>query len=151
MSIHQVISAKVSLISVGDNEVLPTLLNPLRRKRQQVNVDGVSNTKACHLLLKNKGISPSIPPQSNSEYWKERHPRNEAVKELKEDKLAEWKKDRGYHKLSLAEIAMFRYKQLLNHKLTLRDDNDQVSETLASVKEMDSVIRLGVPVYQQTN
>ncbi|WP_190319971.1 hypothetical protein [Candidatus Enterovibrio escicola] len=46
---------------------------------------------------------------------------------------------------------MFRYKQLLNHKLTLRDDNDQVSETLASVKEMDSVIRLGVPVHPQTN
>ncbi|WP_150142448.1 transposase [Candidatus Enterovibrio escicola] len=89
VSIHQVISAKVSLISVDDNEVLPTLLNPLRRKRQQVNVDGVSNTKACHLLLKNKGISPSILPQSNSDYWKERHPRNEAVKELKEDKLAE--------------------------------------------------------------
>ncbi|PCS24269.1 hypothetical protein [Candidatus Enterovibrio escicola] len=49
------------------------------------------------------------------------YPRNEAVKALKEDKLAEWKKDRDYHKRSLAKTAMFRYKELLNPKLTLRD------------------------------
>ncbi|PCS21824.1 hypothetical protein BTN49_2647 [Candidatus Enterovibrio escicola] len=33
----------------------------------------------------------------------------------------DWKKYRGYHKCSLAETAMFCYKQLLSHKLTLRD------------------------------
>ena len=29
---HEVIAAQVGLDSVGDNEVLPSLLNPLRRK-----------------------------------------------------------------------------------------------------------------------
>ncbi|PCS22037.1 Mobile element protein [Candidatus Enterovibrio escicola] len=35
---------------------------------------------------------PNIPPRSNAEYWEKGHPRNEAIKMLKEDKLAEWKR-----------------------------------------------------------
>ncbi len=41
MFTHEVIATEVSLVSVGDNEILPTLLNPLRRKIQQVSADGV--------------------------------------------------------------------------------------------------------------
>ncbi|PCS24163.1 Mobile element protein [Candidatus Enterovibrio escicola] len=37
-------------------------------------------------------------------------------------------KGQGYHKRSLAKIAMYRYKQLLSLKLTLRDYNTQVNE-----------------------
>jgi hypothetical protein len=51
-STHEVISAVVSLESVGDNEALPTLLNPLRRKIVQVSADGAYDTKACHLVLR---------------------------------------------------------------------------------------------------
>ncbi|MCV4677299.1 transposase, partial [Escherichia coli] len=52
---HAVIAAEVSLETVADNEVLPTLLNPLRRKIKQVSADGAYDTKACHALLKKKG------------------------------------------------------------------------------------------------
>lgn len=38
----------VSLINVANNEVLPTLLNSLRRQIAQVSADGVYNTKMCH-------------------------------------------------------------------------------------------------------
>ncbi|PCS22644.1 Mobile element protein [Candidatus Enterovibrio escicola] len=68
---------------MDDNEVLPTLLNPLRRKIQQISADGAYDTRACHHVPKNKGITSSIPPQSNAGYWEEGHPRNEAVKALK--------------------------------------------------------------------
>ena len=46
-STHEVVAAEVSLVSVGDNEVLPTLLNPLRRKIAQVSADGAYDTKGC--------------------------------------------------------------------------------------------------------
>ena len=42
---HEVIAAEVSLESVADSEVLPTLLNPLRRKVKQVSADGAYDTK----------------------------------------------------------------------------------------------------------
>lgn len=63
---HETIAAEVSLDSVGDNEVLPTLLNPLRRKIKQVSAEGAYDTKACHRVLKNEGIAPTIPPRSNT-------------------------------------------------------------------------------------
>ncbi|PCS21527.1 hypothetical protein BTN49_3067 [Candidatus Enterovibrio escicola] len=35
---------------------------------------------------------------------------------MKDEKLAKWQKDRGYHQRSLVETATFRYKQLLSPK-----------------------------------
>ncbi|PCS21784.1 Mobile element protein [Candidatus Enterovibrio escicola] len=46
---------------------------------------------------------------------------------------------------------MFRYKQLLNLKLTLRNYKAQVNEALANVKAMNKVLKLSIPVRQQTN
>ncbi|MCE9688266.1 IS5 family transposase, partial [Shewanella sp. AS16] len=148
---HEVIAAEVSLESVADNEVLPTLLNPLRRKIKQVSADGAYDTKGCHKLLKRKGSKPTIPPRKNAGYWEDGHPRNEAVKALKSHALQQWKKDNDYHQRSLSETAMYRYKQLISPKLSLRDYNAQVGEALAGVKAMNKVIGLGMPVRQVVN
>lgn len=51
---HEVISAEVSLVNVGESEVLPTLLNPLRRKIHAVSGDGVYDTKECNKVLQRK-------------------------------------------------------------------------------------------------
>ncbi|PCS23408.1 hypothetical protein [Candidatus Enterovibrio escicola] len=39
------------------------MLNPLRRKIQQVSAYGAYDARTCHHVLKNKGITPTIPPQ----------------------------------------------------------------------------------------
>ena len=147
---HDVVAAEVSLVNVADNEVLPTMLNPLRRKLKQVSADGAYDTKECHKLLLRKGAKPTIPPRSNAGYWEEGHPRNEAVDALKSGMLKQWKDDNDYHQRSLSETAMYRYKQLISPKLSLRDYNAQVGEALAGVKAMNKVIGLGMPVRQTT-
>ena len=101
------IAAEVGLDCVGDNEVLPTWLNPLRRKIKQVSA-------------------------------------------LKSGDLATWKQDSDYHKRLLSETTMYRSKQLLSLKLTLRDYNAQVGEVLANVKVINKVIRLGMRVRKPT-
>ena len=145
---HEVVAAEVSLVNVADNEVLPTLLNPLRRRIKQVSADGAYDTKECHKLLRRKGAKPTIPPRSNAGLWEYGHPRNEAVEALKKDQLKQWKRDNQYHLRSLSETAMYRYKQLISAKLSLRDYDGQVGETLAGVKAMNKVIELGMPVRQ---
>ena len=45
---------------------------------------------------------------------------------------------------------MYRYKQLFCPKLSLRDYNAQVGEALAGVKAMNKVIRLDMPIREQT-
>ena len=143
---HDVISAEVSLVNVGDSEALPTLLNPLRRKVHSVSADGAYDTKKCHEVLKNKGCKPLIPPRKNAGYWEEGHPRNEAVDVLKNDSLAQWKTDSGYHYRSISETAMSRYKGLTSGTLSLRCYNAQVGEALANVKAMNKALGLGMPI-----
>lgn len=145
---HEVIAAEVSLESVADSEVLPTLLNPLRRRIHQVSADGAYDTQDCHQLLLRKGITATIPPRKNARYWEEGHPRNAAVAALKSGHLAEWKMSSDYHQRSLSETAMSRYKQLLSSTLSLRKYNGQVGEILAGVKVMNKVIGLGMPIRQ---
>ncbi|PCS23508.1 hypothetical protein [Candidatus Enterovibrio escicola] len=45
------------------------------------------------------------------------------------------KEDRSYHKRSLAETAMFYYKQLLSPQLSLRNYNAQVDEALVNMNK----------------
>ncbi|MEZ8578161.1 IS5 family transposase [Vibrio splendidus] len=143
---HEAISAEVSLVNVGDSEVLPTLLNPLRRKIDAVSADGAYDTKSCHNTLKNKGCTPLIPPRKNVAFWEDGYPRNEAVEALKNGTIAEWKSESGYHYRSISETAMSRYKGLTSGKLSLRCYNAQVGEIMANVKAINKVIGLGMPV-----
>jgi hypothetical protein len=55
---HEVIAAEMSMVNVADNEVLPTLLNPLRRKIAQVSADGAYDTKTAISCLSEKAVSP---------------------------------------------------------------------------------------------
>ncbi|MGL5336516.1 MAG: IS5 family transposase, partial [Enterovibrio sp.] len=128
---HEVIAAEVSLENVADSEVLPKLLNPLKCKIKQVSADGAYDTKSCYKQLKIMGITPTIPPRKNAIFWEDGHPRNEAVAALKSGKLNRWKKENNYHQRSLSETAMYRYKQLISTKLSLRDYNAQIGEALA--------------------
>lgn len=71
---HEVTSAEVSLVKTGDNEVLPTLINPLRRNIAELSADGAYYTKACHEALKKKKIAAIIPPRANTGQWEDGHP-----------------------------------------------------------------------------
>ncbi|MGL5390578.1 MAG: transposase, partial [Shewanella sp.] len=68
---------------------------------------------------------------------------------LKRDELKQWKTENDYHQRSLSETAMYRYKQRISPKLSLRDYNGQVGEALAGVKVMNKVIGLGMPIRQR--
>ena len=78
---HEVISAEMTLVNVGDSEVLPSLLNPLRIS--EVSGDGAYDTKECHKILTKKKIKPLIPPRKSAGLWELGHPINEAVIALK--------------------------------------------------------------------
>lgn len=146
MDTHEAISTEVSLVNVSDSEVLLTLLNPLRRKVIVVSADGAYDTKNCHETLKNKGCTPLIPPRKNAALWEDGHPRNEVVTALKNETIAEWKAESGYHYLSTSETAMSRYKGLTSGQLSLRCYKAQVGEIMANVKAINKVIGLGMPV-----
>jgi hypothetical protein len=97
-------------------------------------------------LAQCKGATACIPPRKNAGLWKKGHPRNEAVLMMRKEGLAHWKKISGYHRRSLAETAMYRFKQLLVGKISLRNYNGQVREVMAYVSAINKPNTLGLPV-----
>ncbi len=60
--------------------------------------------------------------------------------------LAHRKKIWRYHRRSLAETAMYRFKQLLVGKVSLRNYNGQVGEVMAYVRDINKLNTFGLPV-----
>ncbi|MND56505.1 Transposase DDE domain protein [compost metagenome] len=143
---HAIVTAEVSLENVHDAEVLPTLLKPLRRQLGTIFADGAYDTKDCHALIRQKNATACIPPRQNAGLWEKGHPRNEAVLVMRKEGLAYWKRVSGYHRRSLAETAMYRFKQLMTGKLSLRKYNGQVGEVMAYVCAVNKLNGLGLPV-----
>ena len=58
---------------------------------------------------------------------------------MRKEGLAHWKKISGYHRRSLAETAMYRFKQLLAGKISLRNYSGQVGEVMAYVSAINKL------------
>lgn len=146
---QQVVCEEISLVNVGDNEVLPTMLKKMgRRKVGKVTGDGAYDTQECYRQIADKKAIPCIPPRSNARYWRGDHPRNDAVRMLKQGQLAQWKRDTGYHQRSLAETAMWRFKSLTGERLRYHSYNAQVGEGYVRVAVLNKLTRLGMPVSE---
>lgn len=103
-------AADVSQENVHDARVLPTLLNPLRRKLGHVYTDDTYNSKANHQLISPKGATSCIQPRKSLLLWKKGHPRNEAVLVMHKEGLAHGKKISGGHPRSQTATTKYRCK-----------------------------------------
>ena len=65
---------------------------------------------------------------------------------MRKEGLAHWQKISGDQRCSLAEMALYRFKQLLTGKISLRNDNVQVGEVMAYVSAINKLNTLDLPV-----
>lgn len=65
---------------------------------------------------------------------------------MRKEGLARWKKISRYHRHLLAETAIYRFKQLLAGKISLRNYNGQVGEVMTYVSAINKLNTLGLPV-----
>ncbi|HCE2921363.1 TPA: IS5 family transposase, partial [Vibrio parahaemolyticus] len=148
-STHEIVAAVLSLLNVTDAEVLPNLLKQTRRRIIEISGDGAYDTRDCHDAIRFKRAVPLIPPREGAAFWENGHPRNLAVGcQRLYGSNNKWKKRYGYHKRSLSETVMFRVKQLLGGRLSLRNYNAQVGETYAMIKALNKLTGLGMPETQ---
>ncbi|MCX8905421.1 IS5-like element ISVpa3 family transposase [Vibrio parahaemolyticus] len=148
-STHEIVAAELSLLNVTDAEVLPNLLKQTRRRIIEISGDGAYDTRDCHDAIRFKRAVPLIPPREGAAFWENGHPRNLAVGcQRLYGSNNKWKKRYGYHKRSLSEAAMYRVKQLLGGRLSLRNYNAQVGETYAMIKALNKLTGLGMPETQ---
>lgn len=145
-STHEIIAAELSLSTVSDAEVLPSLLKQTRRKILEISGDGAYDTRDCHAAIRIKRAFALVPPREGAAFWERGHPRNLAVGCQKlNGSNKHWKKRYGYHKRTLSETAMYRLKQLLGGRLSLRNYNAQVGEIYTMIKALNKLTGLGMP------
>jgi Transposase DDE domain len=114
----QICAALMTHQDVDDANALPGLLAQISADEpiDTIGGDGTYDTKQCHKVIAGRGATPAILPREGAKPWSEGIPGaswgNEAIDDIARDGRGEWKKRSGYHRRSLIENTMYRYKTL---------------------------------------
>ncbi|UQN69453.1 IS5 family transposase [Burkholderia multivorans] len=147
----QVCAALMTHQDVADGDVLADLLDqiPTDERLNVVGGDGAYDSKACHAAIVARGAVPSIPPREGAAHWPANTPgaawRNSAVDAIARVGRREWKKNDGYHRRSLAENVMYRFKTLTGNSLWARLTDAQAAEIAIRVGVLNRMADLARP------
>jgi IS5 family transposase len=151
---HEILAAEWTFASVGDGEMLPTLLNQTEQggvRIAQVSGDGSYDSWACHEAIAERGAKAAIPVRRRSkihQYAKSAGPplpRDQILRQERKLGRALWKQASGYHRRSLAETTMFRQKQIFGDDLGARLLVSQRQEAFVRCAALNRMTQLGMP------
>jgi len=152
---HEVILGLLGKNSEGDCQAGAKIFPRLPKRVKRLYGDGAYDTGMCYRDLERQKIKPIIPPQKNGvrhnlkkEPWmRDRNEALEAIKGLGGDEEGRkiWKKLSGYHRRSLAETGMYRFKTIFGGQLRARKLKNQRAESYAKCLAMNKMSRLGMP------
>ncbi|XDJ35182.1 MAG: IS5 family transposase [Burkholderia sp.] len=147
----QVHAALMTNQNVADGDALAKLLDQIPREEQidVIGGDGAYDTKPCHAAIAARSAIPAIPPREGAVHWPADMPgaawRNGAVDAIARDGRREWKQDSGYHRRSLAENAIYRFKTLTGNCLWARHIASQATEVSIRVGVINRMADLARP------
>ncbi len=145
---HQIIASDLTEKSVGDTSALDVLLNQ---------VDAFDTFMADRAYDGDPGYAQIRPQQPNAEIVipppKNAVPnasvqpiRNQHVDAINNHGRMAWQKQNNYGLRALVELAMLRYKTIIGPKLKARELPQQRTEAAVSVRVLNRMTGLGMPV-----
>lgn len=151
---QQIPVADLTMNSVGDQEHLPEILDAVPDKIHlgRVTADGIYDTWGCYDAANDHGAAMLTPPRKNAvepqgKTGRRDHPRAEAIRECERLGRDKWKKSSGYHRRSLAETAMYRYKTSFGERMFSREFKRQKTEARIKVKTLNTFRLAAAPSY----
>jgi hypothetical protein len=136
----------------GDAQQLPSLLDQVKSPVDRAGGDGAYDTYEVWDLLKERKILGIIPPQENAIYWVDEKDqlldldRNRILEQIDEKGQKMWKQESGYHRRSLAETAMFRFKTIFGPDLYSRKLEGQRREVAVKILCLNKITGIGMPI-----
>lgn len=136
----------------GDAQQVKHMLAKVKVEINKIAGDGAYDTYEVWKLLKENGIEGIIPPQENAAYWQDTNgnlldlQRNEILKKIDSKSRKEWKTESGYHRRSLSETGMMRFKTIFGPTLTSRIFKKQKIEASIKVKCLNKMTAQGMPI-----
>jgi len=139
----------------GDAQQVESLLGQVESPIDKFSGDGAYDTFDVWTSLKESNIQGIIPPQENAVYWLDKDgyeldlERNKILREIDIIGRENWKKQSQYHRRSLSETAMMRFKTIFGPTLYSRKINKQKTEAAIKIKCLNKMTALGMPVSQK--
>ena len=153
----EIVAAVLSSNNVSDGEVLASLLDQVEETIVQVSGDGGYDQRGCYEALQDRetdqgqSLKVTIPPRRGARIWKhgnntgERLARDENLRAIRQVGRKRWKQESGYHRRSLAESAMSRYKRIVGEKLQARNFSRQAKEAFIACLVLNRMNALARP------
>ena len=117
----------------------------------QVTGDGGYDDRQCYDAIRERGARAVIPPQKGARIWchgntkADRHDRDENLRSIRRHGRAKWKRESGYHRRSLAEVAVFRLKMVFGERASARSFAGQARQLLARCAALNRMTHEGMP------
>lgn len=149
----EIVVAGASTNSVSDGEMFADMLEQTDEPICQVSADGGYDQKKVYQTTRKRKIARvAIPPQKNAVIWQHGNSkakplvRDENLRAIRKKGRKTWKQEAEYHRRSLAETMMFRYKQIFTGKLQSRKIENQYQEMFIKCELLNQMSHLGMPI-----
>ena len=150
-STGEILAAVVTTNDHHDGEVLSDLLDQIEAEIAQVSADGAYDHRHCYDEIAERDAKAVIPPRKDAVVWQHGnckappHPRDENLRYIRKHGRKKWKCDANYHRRSLAETTMFRFKAIFGGNLSARKFKNQAVELFIKCAALNRMIQVAKP------
>lgn len=147
----EILAAVATTNDFHDAEVLSDVLEAIDEPIEQVSADGAYDHRHCYDEIAAKAAKAVIPPRKDAVIWqhgnrKEKpHPRDENLRSIRKHGRKRWKRKSGYHRRSIAETTMFRFKTIFGGNLSARKFDNQAVELFIKCAALNRMIQIAKP------
>lgn len=147
----EILAAVVSTNDITDADVLSDILDGVNSEIEQVSADGAYDQRKCYDAVRKRQARTAIPPRKGAKIWQhgntkaERHNRDENLRRIRKVGRKAWKRESRYHRRSLAETTMFRFKTIFGDRLSSRKFDNQAVELFIKCAALNRMIQICKP------
>jgi hypothetical protein len=139
-------------VGVDDAEAGGQLLDETAGPIEQVSGDGANDKRKFYEACLERAVERiTVPPQRNARIWQHGNsskptlPRDQNLRRIRRVGRQRWKQESGYHRRSLAETAIFRFKIIFGHTPSARTLPRQITEARIKGAALNRMTQLGMP------
>lgn len=149
---HALEAVVLTEAGVDDAEAGGQLLEETTGSIEQVSGDGSYDKRKFYEAARERGVKRiTVPPQRNARIWQHGNsskpplPRDQNLRRIRRVGRKRWKQESGYHRRSLAETAVFRFKIIFGNTLSARTLPRQITEARIKGAALNRMTQLGMP------
>jgi hypothetical protein len=149
---HEIQAVVLTEAGVDDAETGRQLLDETAGPIEQVSGDGTYDKRKFYEACAEREVERvAVPPQRHARIWQHGNsskpplPRDQNLRRIRRVGRKRWKQESGYHRRSLAETAVFRFKIIFGHNLSARTLPRQITEARIKCAALHRMTQLGMP------